>query len=1195
MKGYNLHKKRIDLFSGNIIRTIKYPLKPLTDNLNLSDIEQNIIKDDLRIRGDVNLNDFINFSFQNKNIYTLIDFWFDSLRAGVIWQPSKENLINLINKIYFQKSKAEIIFENSSLDIKKFFDKEKFINSFILKGEIRIGKNKNSFIKELTKVLKEEFKGNIKENKKDKFIINKDAQLIIDKIVNLFFKNDKLKIIGLKNQNKIWKNNFKIDKNLLKDDKLNFDYTFFIIPELVDLSQNNIDYLIVNRKKFLSDKKIDIDLKEIFGIGNNGNALSNYLNLIFDCFLNNNINLIYDDFNKLVHFNDQDKKIILNSLKYLSKKAQLLNHPNFLNLSWDDYRSVFSGKFESWLSNYIKRQDELDSQINDLNISLNEIKKYIQKFVNNNLNEFDDDFKLNSELVLNNLNDFQKIIDKRIINELFFTLYSELKKNLNFFYQKYIKEDLDIIEFEPFKNLFKKIYKPVNFYGKSKKENNLKFLNSFSIVKDGIKNVINILKFLKDNFEISKNYLESVDNDKENFEIIFRIFLSSLSKKIKNNILNSKTFIKKYYSIINFVLLNYTDLKQKDYWDRGNYYVFYKSEYSKGTNKQIDFKKDLNFKELLENYLKDLIYFSLGFNIEQLLINKKELLDWIELNKTVISLLIRFSKIQKFDLESLNFNIKNFKLIQKYLDYFGYDLDKNRLNYIIQSLFFSEFRGAATLFSKEKYLAKYNLQFIKSNEKLPLYYYSENISNFENPKNLVNKKHLYLLSLQKIKDDKKENVTFIQLLKNSKKKIRNKLENYQDKLLKLESSKYQMQFLDKFIYKGKKWQNVEISLSEWSLIVEKEFKIEWDIENGIPKFILIKDSKKNKLYFAIPFNIKSSFNEYEQKVKQNLIMGIDIGEYGIAYAVVDFKNEKDIKILNSGFIYSKNIAKIKDEFSKIQKKSKSGIFNQASSIVSEIRENAVGILRNKIHSIFINYHPQNLSYEYSIDNFETGSGRTVSIYKTIKKSDVPSIIEADKSIQKHVWGVNWKKDLSIGQNLSAYGSSYICSNCYQSLYQITENDLDKIYIKNRSGNILEIESPYGLIYGYSKQKEYDKNYKFKKSKNSLKKLQKILKDFSRPPLLGSETISKFTKFNKEDLEKFKKLRGNSSVFICPFCLHVSDADIQAALMMAIRGYLKNYYKNKEEKIDYFHQNIEFLKNLKYKLVIDLDLNKNIIK
>jgi len=40
------------------------------------------------------------------------------------------------------------------------------------------------------------------------------------------------------------------------------------------------------------------------------------------------------------------------------------------------------------------------------------------------------------------------------------------------------------------------------------------------------------------------------------------------------------------------------------------------------------------------------------------------------------------------------------------------------------------------------------------------------------------------------------------------------------------------------------------------------------------------------------------------------------------------------------------------------------------------------------------------------------------------------------------------------------------------------------------------------------------------------------------------------------IEEWRKRPGNSSIFVCPFCQYVADADIQAAFMMAVRGYLR---------------------------------------
>ena len=57
-------------------------------------------------------------------------------------------------------------------------------------------------------------------------------------------------------------------------------------------------------------------------------------------------------------------------------------------------------------------------------------------------------------------------------------------------------------------------------------------------------------------------------------------------------------------------------------------------------------------------------------------------------------------------------------------------------------------------------------------------------------------------------------------------------------------------------------------------------------------------------------------------------------------------------------------------------------------------------------------------------------------------------------------------------------------------------------------------------------------------------------------------------FSTAELSKIKNKRGNSAIFICPFkgCHAVADADIQAAFIIAIKGYLyAKYWKEASEK------------------------------
>lgn len=1176
-KGYNLHKKRIDLLNGEILRTIKYPLKPLNENSekNKKQFELQIINDDLKIRGDLNLNDYLNYTFKNNHIYNLFDFWIDSLKCGVIWQPSFNNLKNLIEKIYLNKTISEEIFDNSIPEIKKFFDKNKFIENFILRTGIRENKSKKSFEKDLIKSLNDEF------NKEE---INKEAQDLIDKIINTFFNENKLKKLTIEEQNNLWLNKFNIDKSKLKTKILKYNYTFFIIPELINFKENNLENLLNIRYEFIKNKNLNIEiLQEILGLENNFNSFSNYFNEIIKNLQNDEYNLIYEDFISFYKFTNEEKEKILQSLKYLSEKSKQLGSPQILNLSWADYRSILGGKIQSWFTNYLQRKEKLEEQLNRLKENINKTKEYLLENFQKNT-----DLKEILEEIIYFLDKLFELSEVSKINNLFFDIHSTCKLKINNFFQKNIKQNEDdtVESNENLKGIFEKIYKPLNFYGQSRRENNIKIINSLQTVELGIIYTKKILNFLKNDLDFNKE---------ENFEEIYRKNLNFLWNKLKENSLNSKNFKSKYKEIIIKNLNSYSNIKFEKIIKRPSYYVFYKSIYSKGTNLQIEFNKEINFKNIFIENINELYNFLINLEDKKIITDKNLLLDWIELSKNISSYFIKFTNIEKINLKEIfkDKDLNFFSNIAKYFETFGNVVEKQGLSYFIQSIFFSEFKGAATLYTKNKYLAKYNIQIIHSNEKFPLYYYSNNLKNHNkllNPKDLIREKHNYFVSLKKIKSKNKD-LEFLLLNKDNFQKIYNSFEDNKNDLLKLESSFYQIQFLEKFIYKPKNWENSKIELSEWSFILEKEYEIKWDLENKIPILNEIQNSKKNKLYIAIPFKISSYQKEYEEikKSKENYILGVDVGEYGIGWVLINYKN-KELKIINKGFFVSKNIAKIKDEFSKIQKKSQKGIFNESSNLISEIRKNAIGELRNKIHSVFIFYHSKNICYEYSINAFETGSGKTTAIYKSIKKSDTLSIIDADKKEQMHIWGKKLNREIEIGKNLSSYASSYICSKCGKSLYQLKETDLENNEIKiiEREGNILKIKTPYGNVYAYSLKKEHKVDFIFNKTKSSFKELQKIIKDFARPPLNNnSEVIRKFTNLKENEIDILHQKRGSSCVFVCPFCLHVSDADIQAALMMSIRGVINNETKSKGEKIDYFQKNLEFLNELKEKPVIDL--------
>lgn len=1200
LTGYRLHKQRILFSGGEVMRTIKYPLVPVNQNSEeskkfLKEFEEAVIKDDLKIRGDLNLNDYLIYTATGNTPYTLFDFWIDSLKAGVIWNQKTKDLIDFLNT-----KPVDLIWEKASSKITKYFEKSKFKE--ILKSiPVRKGKTtRKSFYQRLAGYLKNEF---VIKNKDDKYeVTNPEIEKEINSIVDNFFdENDNLILDGKSQQSAFWKNRYNLDVSILQAAQPSGEYkdiTFIIIPELIlDLTKNySLEELIVKRqewlKRFVGDeKKID----SILCLTNNFNGFSNYLGKVLKGLQDKKIEEIFKAQKTIFPSIEENRSKVMSALHFLSEKAKLLSKVSMpLVNGWHDYRSVFGGKLQSWFSNSQKRKMELDGQIAKFKISLKQVKNYLQNEV------FDADGEKEKKDILELVDILEQFFtneEKSIKNEedylLFNSLLALVKRRLNFFYQAYIQkegEETKVNNFKPFEGIYKKIYKPVAFYGDSARRANEKFVyKTIPILEDGIENVQKLAKYLKESFSPGKTF-EKVKKDKEIPRSTYRKALQFFWNKYGEGMFNSSEFRVKCERILeeNTDKKEWQELQKKENTGR---YVYYKSPYAKGSLKEIklkdqDSQNNEDYLEKLNTLYLNLVDDLLLYNRNKLLMDEKILLDWVELVKNVIGLLLRFSTQEEFELPSLA--LDNFHQAKTYIERFSKThYSKNEYSFIIQSLIFSEIRGAATLYSKKDYIAKYSVQIVGSDSKFKLYYRPKDpgIILSKERKQLM-QPHYFAVSLgENLEKKKAKNFNAIALGKNSLFPVFIADEK-SDKLFRLSSSPYQLQFLDKFLYRPKGWEDIDITLSEWSFIVERRYKIQWDLNEKKPKLLPVvdgKEAKKNKLYIAIPFNLKPNKTKKEQALLKKIakgkekeekdlsrlsypILGVDVGEYGLAYCLARFDYDKDtfkikaVEIVKDesgkpiyGFIADKNIANIKDKFAEIQQRAKQGAFDEEDTTVSRVRENAVGALRNKVHVIVVS--GSSVVYEDSISNFETGSGRTTKIYNSVKRADTEHESKADEAMHAHVWG---DKTKWVGRNVGAYASSYTCANCLHSLFQIKKEDLSRIKIIKKEGRIITMTSPYGEIKGYLSEKaKYEVGYQFKASELGL--FRKIVEDFTRPPVgENSEVLNNFAKdlLEKNKIGELKKRRGNSAIFVCPFCHFVADADIQAAFMMAIRGYLR---------------------------------------
>jgi len=1196
--GYRLHKERLLLSGGGVVRTIKYPIVPLNHASQkskefLKQFERGIIEDDLKIRGSLNLNDYL----RDKDCYTLFDFWEDSLRAGVLWMPKVNDLID-----FFNQEHIDHIWQNASSKITYYFEKDKF-KEILKRIPVRKTKKRANFLKDLLSSVKKDFLQKGKDGEYE--VINQEVNTLIGSIVNTFYDKDgRLVLEGEKNQSKFWKEEYGLDVYYLKQIQPAGDYqkiTFVIVPELIELEKNSsLENLLDKRREWLLScfKKEEVkkeELEKILGLSDNFNAFSNYFGVVLQGLQNGKTTEIFEAHKTIYPEVEKDSDKIKKALDFLAEKAKKIGKTKLSGVNgWHEYRSIFGGKLQSWFSNYQRRKNELGEQIDKLKIGLDKTKNYLEdtKF------DSDEESRQKKEHILSLLARLKEVTTeeggKSIENEkdylLFNDLLAQVRSNLKFFYEKYIKEEGEekpVNQFGEFKYIYQTIHKPVAFYGDVAKTKNEKIINkTFPILKDGIENIKKIVIYLKESF-FPEDFL-----DQKSSQETYKKSLQFFWNKYKENALNSLEFRNYYREILKEATADdqWQELQKKE--NKGRY-VYYKSPYAKGTLREIKTKEVKDFSERVTELYFRLAEKVLSYEKNNLLKDEKILLDWLEIAKHIVAKLLDYNTKERFHLKNLS--VDNLEKLKRYVDLFrGDGYSKSEYGFITQNLIFSEIRGAAALFSKKEYTAKYSVQVVSSDNKFKIFYFKKGENEIDKSYLEERKKlmlpHHYAVALREVKTKKKGGGNSIVLEKNGFYPV---FVNHDSKdyLFRLSSSPYQLQFLDKFLYHPKGWEDIDIALSEWSFVLEKRFSIKWDLQEEKPKFNPINEGKKaqkNKLYIAIPFNLTPSKQAQKNaplKIiakkgnKRDLsridypILGVDVGEYGLAYCLIKIiyeqkpQNVKAIEILKDekekpvcGFIEDRNIANIKDKFSEIQKRSKLGSFDEADTVVSRVRENAVGNLRNKVHAVITINKGLSLVYEDSISNFETGSGRTTKIYNSVKRADTKFETEADKAEHSHVWG---KKTAIIGRDLSAYASSYTCIKCSHSLYEIKKSDLPSMKVIDVDGRILAITTPYGnktTIRAYTSEKEkYKTGYQFCPNDEEFKIFRKMVRDFARPPLSrNSEVLLKFASglTEKNKIEMFKKSRGNSSVFLCPFCGFIADADIQAAFFMALRGYLR---------------------------------------
>ena len=1175
--GYRLHLDRLIASGGKSIRTIKFPLENCSNGDLKASIGEKIKHDYERLYGPLNLSSYIN----NPNRYSLLDFWIDLLKCGAIMKHSSAKLLKDLRIMSGEQDQIDIQIQTAIKETSPSFFKD--IDFKKLKDEIII-------------------RSDIRPTKKRFDIFNGQASEVdTSRWNNLLLKN--LRGKSKQEQDGYLLQELGIDKRLYHIDSKN---SFYLLPDIsFDNQDSSVDTMLEQIENHLQSKLGNHykKIEEYIGISDSQSGLSMVFGKVFDMLFNNQIDEIIKIFNNHSASIWQGKEDKLRErLTYLSEKAQVLGYPKMAK-KWADYRTDFGGKIQSWISNGLRqdsvikehlfgKKNEDDQYVRAGTGHHGEIKSIKQDLIthfdelnNGTISESDqaktEAIKANVEMMLRILKDEVDFDQKIEISSLddYRSLLSQLRNDLNYIYQQewFVESNLSKKERadEVYKSLFKELPKVPSFLGNVKTQEDGvydKYLKSLERLKTGI----NFIETKVNSLDYS-SHRQISDND-INKEKLLRTLQTLLIRytNSKNSTIGRQIIAKSLSKFTDYDLGQTNMTNFKDYIFRSK-----RSRVRGGTEIKINphlGRIEEQFQVLIEalrvNWGK---YGSVEY-----------LHDWvvlIEIEKIRFGLIVYviddlspLSRVLMDDKLQTSF-VKIATILNRYKP--SVRSHRDVLGSVVQQAIFSELKGTISKMTTGQIINRYTVQVIDSEKKFPLIS-DIKCGNIRLGKKLSEKgREKYYISFSGHNDSQSDQEVKLNCHKKkviSKKNFKEE-SYYKNELLEIRTSKYQLQFLDNSFRSSDsnakdRWADFEIKILSPSFIFEEVYDITWSDSSDCPTLKLSSD-KQPRLFVSMPF-------EFQPKTKNNSLdnqkfLGVDIGEYGVATYLLDRQNYSDHKPETS-FIYEKALRKIREGIGNNKSNQRLGTFSIPSTYVKLLRDNATNSIRNRIHEICVR-RQANPVYEREVSHFESGSGKISKIYNSIKQSDVWDGTGANNLNKKLTWG-----DIksNIGRNTGAYATSYICSQCQKSIYGFIDRSdyktnykvsedvwssskkLDAAGKQYKHSLIVKLDLIEDKALAYIEQ--YSDNEQPRPMVGSNlkgKDAQKYIKKFTRPPLSVvlrrypslQETFNQSADDRQTAKDSFKDKSGSQAIFVCPFCEHIADADIQAAMWIALKGNL----------------------------------------
>ncbi|GIW59865.1 MAG: hypothetical protein KatS3mg087_0931 [Patescibacteria group bacterium] len=1097
--GYKLHLKRIQLSQQSVLRSIKFPVSSSDDKLNTQFFDA-IRHDSLHLTGPLNLSDWL----QNSNIYSLLDFWIDSLRAGIIFFPRTQDFTDYLTG----EATMQSYFQHLKPPFDKIIHKPSLYNLFLSKEQIRKSSSKNTLLKN--------FQSCFQDSPEHQDLIQQTITTLIQRLHGATTPQQAL----------IWKDILGIEKNL--PTTTTAKYTFLPIPEIPFQETANIDTLLSSYKQFFSQKYPDVDIattvQKHFGLTDNFNAFQNYFNEVLPKLrTQSGLAEIYQNLAQLPLWKSHTADLS-QRLAHLSDKAKQIPEPK-LSHTWSDYRSSLGGKLQSWFTNSINQEkvifEQLTAQTQDY-LKLNQqLHAHIHNYPQHNqLIQTIQSSLTELQLI------HQKIIDQKSLEllPLYLDLLAAFKLSVNSLHQittqiNQQNEENQSTADKTYKSLFKKIRLPVQLVGQTKYKHFQKFLQAPDIITIGTQ----ILAKLEQHKQISSTDLPA--------EYVYKQLEKLKTKYLTANTNYLRQKISSAFNQAGIDLNSYKDIDK---------ITFAPNSHSRQKRQVVT----PHLPDTPITFLQTLIdHFSTQHNF----LASSPLLraELLEIEKIRWGWLTKLYTFDPSPLESLPPAL--FENAHSYLHTFGANKIAEDLGGYLQRFVFAEIKASISLMSRETITERYVAQVIDSEKKFPLTFIPKNSAESLSIQNRKSWGFYWKPTADQDSNPNTPSYVFCLTNKNMADKNNFKKTQIHDirNILRTNTSKYQLQFLDNSLIDHSSrnlWSRSLITNASPSLIAEQTLQIKRNNTTFKPEYTILKKAN----FISLPLNLTPLPTPPPELHRY---LGLDVGEYGIAYCVIK-KEGNLITILNKGFLTSGALRKIKLYIGKNKAQQLKGTFSVTSTQVDRARESAIHDLRNQIHDLVTRYHAKPI-YEYSISNFETGSGKISKIYHSVKTADIVGENEAEHTEKKNTWGNKYYKS---GHHISSYATSYICHQCKKSLYSY-ETELSQLSTPSDIGiQKIKLSDTEITIYNDGSSKKL-----FEKAKKS-----------ARP---SSE--SEIFKLHTTSIEAlWRKNRGNSAVFICPFCQAVSDADIQAALMISLKQVHRDQTNQKE-----FDQFINWLQQI----------------